>query len=116
MGISIKRAYEDPADNDGYRVLVDRIWPRGISKEVAKLDDWTKVLAPSTELRKWFNHDPERWDEFRQRYRKELDASEEAHGVLEDLRKRAQKHRVTLVYAARDSEHSNAAFLKSLLG
>lgn len=116
MSIAIKRAYDDPAKNDGYRVLVDRIWPRGVSKEDAKLDDWIKVMAPSTELRKWFGHDPERWDQFRKRYRKELDASDEAQEALADLRKRAKKHRVTLIFAARDSEHSNAEFLKSLLG
>lgn len=115
MSIAIKRAYDEPTESDGYRVLVDRIWPRGVSKEDAKLDDWVKVMAPSTELRKWFGHDPERWDEFRKRYRKELDASDEAQAALNNLRKRAKKHRVTLVFAARDSEHSNAAFLVDLL-
>lgn len=115
MSIAIKRAYDDPAKSDGYRVLVDRIWPRGVSKEDAKLDDWIKAMAPSTELRKWFDHDPERWDEFRKRYRKELDANDDAQAALNDLRKRAKKPRVTLVFAARDSEHSNAAFLEELL-
>ena len=78
MTINIKRAYDKATNTDGYRVLVDRIWPRGISKEAAALDDWIKPLAPSTELRQWFGHDPARWDEFRKCYRKEIDASEEA--------------------------------------
>ncbi len=115
MSIRIKRAYEDAAKNDGYRVLIDRIWPRGVSKDEARLDDWIKALAPSTELRKWFGHDPDRWDEFRKRYRKELKGSDEAQQALDDLRKRARRGRVTLVFAARDSEHSNAAFLQELL-
>lgn len=115
MSIRIKRAYEDAAKNDGYRVLVDRIWPRGVSKDEAQLDDWVKALAPSTELRKWFGHDPDRWDEFRKRYRKELKARDEAQQALDDLRQRARKGRVTLVFAAKDSEHSNAAFLRELL-
>lgn len=116
MSIMIKRAYEPAADGDGYRVLVDRIWPRGISKETAALDVWIKALAPSTELRKWFNHDPALWDEFRKRYRAELDASEEAQAAIKDLRARGRKGPVTLVFAAHDSEHSNATFLQGLIG
>lgn len=116
MSIAIKRVYEAPQKSDGYRVLVDRIWPRGVRRDKAELDDWIKALAPSTELRKWFDHDPQRWDEFRTRYRKELKASDEAQQALADLGKRARRQRVTLVFAARDSEHSNAAFLQELLG
>lgn len=116
MDIKIKRAYEDAARSDGYRVLVDRIWPRGISKEKAALDDWIKALAPSTELRKWFNHDPGLWDDFRGRYRAELDANADAQTAITDLRRRAEKGPVTLVFAAHDSEHSNAAFLQQLIG
>ncbi len=115
MSIKMKRAYEAPTKEDGYRVLVDRIWPRGVSKEKAALDDWIKALAPSTELRKWFGHDPARWDAFRQRYRAELDASEETQAAITALRERAASETVTLVYAARDSEHSNARFLVDLL-
>lgn len=115
MDVHIKRAYVDPAKSDGYRVLIDRIWRRGVSKEDAKLDVWIKALAPSTELRKWFGHDPERWDEFRKRYCKELDASDEAQQALADLRKRAKKGRVTLDFAARDEHHTNAVVLQSLL-
>ena len=115
MTITIKRAHDKATKSDGYRVLVDRIWPRGISKEAAALDDWIKPLAPSTELRQWFGHDPARWDEFRNSYRKELLASDEAQEALANLRQRARKHHVTLVYAAKDTEHSNATFLKTLL-
>lgn len=115
MSIHIKRAYDEAQPSDGYRVLVDRIWPRGISKADARLDDWAKVLAPSTELRKWFGHEPSRWDGFRQRYGQELAANEAAHDALDELRKRAKSSGVTLVFGARNTANNNAVFLKQLL-
>jgi uncharacterized protein YeaO (DUF488 family) len=110
--IWIKRAYEAPAPQDGRRVLVDRVWPRGVKKEELKLDGWMRELAPSTELRKWFGHDPEKWDEFRLRYAKELDAKPEA---VESLRARLREGRVTLIYGAKDERRNNAAALKSYM-
>jgi len=109
--VRVKRVYDPPARSDGYRVLVDRVWPRGISKEQAAVDEWAKELAPSTELRKWFGHDPARWREFRTRYRQELKGS----AALEALRARAKKQRVTLVYSAKDERHNQAVVLKELL-
>jgi uncharacterized protein YeaO (DUF488 family) len=97
---------------DGYRVLVDRLWPRGVSKEEAHLDEWARELAPSPELRRWFGHDPARFDEFRRRYRDELAGREEKLG---ELRERATHGTVTLVYAARDTEHNDAVVLAELL-
>jgi len=112
MEIRIKRAYTKPARSDGYRVLVDRIWPRGVSKDEAQLDDWMKDVAPSSKLRKWFNHDPDRWDEFKHRYFDELeDKSEKLHV----LRNKAKTGRITLVYSAKDEEHNNAVALKENL-
>jgi uncharacterized protein YeaO (DUF488 family) len=108
----IKRIYEPPDPGDGYRVLVDHIWPRGISIEHAKLDAWVRELAPSDELRRWYDHDPERFGEFARRYRAELDAQ---RPLLTDLRRRARSGTVTLVFAARDTEHSNAAVLGDVL-
>lgn len=110
--IWIKRAYEAPAPQDGQRILVDRVWPRGVKKEALKLDGWMRDLAPSTELRKWFGHDPDRWDGFRERYAKELDARPEA---VESLRARLREGRVTLIYAAKDERFNNAAALKSYM-
>ena len=110
--IRIKRIYEPAAKGDGIRVLVDRVWPRGVTKEKAALDLWLKEIAPSTELRKWFGHDPGRWDEFRMRYRKELDENDEAVGQLNAL---IAKGPVTLLYSARDAEHNQAAALLDYL-
>jgi uncharacterized protein YeaO (DUF488 family) len=111
--VAVKRAYEPVDEDDGYRVLIDRIWPRGVSKERARLDEWARELAPSTELRRWFGHDPARFEEFRRRYVEEL----AAHGEkLDELRRRASAGKVTLVYGARDSEHNNAVVLAELLG
>ena len=104
-----KRVYEEPSGDDGIRVLVDRLWPRGISKERALLDRWEKNLAPSNELRRWFGHDPAKWEEFLRRYRAELEGKEEALGRL---RQEANDGAVTLLYAARDEEHNNAVALK----
>ena len=108
----LKRAYEPAEDSDGYRVLIDRIWPRGVSKEEAHLDEWARELAPSTELRRWFGHDPARFDEFRRRYRDELAVHEDK---LSELRRRARAGTVTLVYSARDTEHNDAVVLAEVV-
>jgi uncharacterized protein YeaO (DUF488 family) len=110
--IKIKRAYDDPAETDGERILVDRIWPRGISKKSAKIDLWMKEVAPSTALRKWFGHDTDKWEEFQKRYRKELDANERA---VAELKEHLGKKTVTLVYGAKDTEHNQAVVLKDYL-
>jgi len=110
--IAIKRVYEPTAQGDGARVLVDRVWPRGLTKEKAALDLWLKAIAPSTELRKWFGHDPARWDEFRKRYGEELDRSGEALGQLKAL---LIKGPVTLLYSAYDVEHNQAVALADYL-
>lgn len=108
--IAIKRAYDPATDADGVRVLVDRLWPRGLRKDGAKLASWAKELAPSDALRRWFAHDPDRFGEFRTRYRREL-ATAEARALLDELARRARRERVTLVYAARDPAHNNAVVL-----
>jgi uncharacterized protein YeaO (DUF488 family) len=112
VSLRLKRAYEPPEASEGYRVLIDRLWPRGVSKEEARLDEWARELAPSSELRRWFGHDPAKFDEFRRRYRQELDAHDEK---LRDLRRRARNGRLTLVYGARDSEHNDAVVLAEML-
>lgn len=108
--IQLKRAYDDASASDGYRVLVDRLWPRGVKKEAAHIDVWLKELAPSTELRRWFGHDPERFSEFERRYERELRAPE-ARALLDALAERAASGTVTLVYAAQDEEHNNAVVI-----
>jgi uncharacterized protein YeaO (DUF488 family) len=113
MPVRTKRVYEDAVPSDGYRVLIDRIWPRGVTRDAARLDEWARDLAPSTELRRFFDHDPARFEEFRRRYVEELEP--QARKVNE-LRSLAQKGTVTIVFAARDREHSNAAVLAELLG
>lgn len=110
--VQCKRVYDDVAPDDGTRVLVDRLWPRGMSKEAAALDDWEKRVAPSSELRKWFDHDPKKWGEFCRRYNRELDEKSE---VVESLRTEAEKGRLTLIYAAKDREHNHALVLKRYL-
>jgi len=110
--IQLKRVYEKPSRTDGVRVLVDRLWPRGLTKEHAAVDLWLKDVAPSTELRQWFRHDPAKWKEFQARYRKELKGKKDA---LKQLKEKCQQHTVTLVYAARDEEHNEALVLKSVL-
>ncbi len=110
--LCIKRIYDKPAKSDGFRVLVDRLWPRGISKRRAILDDWQPHLAPSAELRKWFGHDPHRWNEFRQRYRTELAQMRVPIGALRD---RSLDERVTLLYAAKDPLHNHALVLKQFI-
>ncbi len=108
--VRIKRAYEPADDGDGYRVLVDRLWARGVSKEKAHLDAWMKEIAPSTELRRWFGHDTARWDEFERRYRVELAEPERSH-LVEALAERATHGPVTLIYGARDTAHNEAVVL-----
>lgn len=112
MRIWLRRAYEAPTRNDGHRVLVDRVWPRGVSKRGLELDDWLRDVAPSTRLRQWFGHDPARWEEFRRRYFRELERKDAAVQLLLD---RIQKGRVTLVYGASDRDHNNAVALREYL-
>jgi uncharacterized protein YeaO (DUF488 family) len=113
--IQIKRAYEPAARGDGYRVLVDRLWPRGIKKETLALDLWAKALAPSSRLRRWFGHDPGRWTEFVERYRGELRAPA-ARNLLDGLAERAATRRVTIVYGARDERHNGAVVVGAEIG
>jgi uncharacterized protein YeaO (DUF488 family) len=110
--LRLKRAYEPAERGDGQRVLVDRIWPRGVSKAEAHIDLWLKEVAPSTELRRWFAHDPQKWDEFRQRYRKELKVKE---NLIRHLKGKVKAGTITLVYAARDEAHNSALVLKEFL-
>jgi uncharacterized protein YeaO (DUF488 family) len=110
--IRTKRVYDPPEEADGTRVLVDRLWPRGVRKEAAALDLWLKDVAPSQALRQWFGHDPERWTEFGRRYRAELARNPEAVGQLDEL---ARRGRLTLLYGARDAEHNQALVLASYL-
>jgi uncharacterized protein YeaO (DUF488 family) len=112
LDVRAKRAYDPAEDRDGYRVLIDHVWPRGVSRQRAKLDEWARELAPSDDLRRWFDHVPERFEEFRSRYRAELNDKRER---VEELRRRARKGTLTIVYAARDREHNNAVVLSELL-
>ena len=112
MSIRLKRAYQPASKDDGYRILVDRLWPRGLSKQDANVDLWIKEIAPSTELRKWFKHDPAKWDEFRQRYNQELDSQPEAVKQLVDL---VKQQRATLIYGAKNEEFNQAVALKEYL-
>ena len=110
--VSIKRVYEAPARGDGFRVLVDRLWPRGVSKEAAHLGAWAKQLAPSTQLRRWFGHAPRRWAEFERRYREELKS---CPVEIQALRHKARRGRVTLLYGARDTKRNHALVLKAVI-
>jgi uncharacterized protein YeaO (DUF488 family) len=110
--IKVKRIYEAPAKGDGLRVLVDRMWPRGMTKEAAAIDTWMRDIAPSTELRKWFGHDPEKWEQFCARYARELEAK--ADDVAR-LKAQSRTHVVTLLYGAKDTVHNNAVALKRYL-
>ncbi len=114
MTINLKRVYEPPLPEDGERYLVERLWPRGLKKDEALLSGWFRDLAPSHELRRWFGHDPRRWEEFQQRYRGELALSEK-EPQLRELAEKARSGVVTLVFAARDEEHNNAIVLKDVL-
>lgn len=111
MNIQLKRVYDAPAASDGTRVLVDRLWPRGISKAKAKLHLWLKEVAPTTSLRQWFGHDPAKWNEFQKRYCNEL----KTNTAMKDLQRLAQQGDLTLLYAARDQEHNEAVVLRNFL-
>jgi len=112
MNIKIKRVYEQPDRKDGERILVDRLWPRGLTKEKAGVDLWLKEIAPSTELRKWFAHDPEKWKSFRWRYETEIRHKED---LIKVLKQKAREGMITLIYAARDEKHNEALVLKQFL-
>lgn len=110
--VRLKRAYDPPAKGDGRRILVDRLWPRGVRKADAAIDQWIREIAPSADLRKWFNHDPERWPDFRRRYRAEIDARPE---LLAELRGLAREGPITLIYSARDQVHNDAVVLRNAI-
>jgi uncharacterized protein YeaO (DUF488 family) len=110
--VRLKRAYDPPGADDGTRILVDRLWRRGVSKKDAALDEWMKDIAPSAKLRTWFGHDPTRWEEFRRRYAEEVHQNK---NLLEELRARARHGRITLVYSARDELHNDAVELRDLI-
>lgn len=112
MDIRIKRIYDEYSDEDGKRVLVDRLWPRGIKKTEAGIDHWSKEIAPTRELRKWFGHDPEKWEEFRKRYFNELEGKNE---LIRDILEKAKGERLTLLYSARDRKRNNAVVLKEYM-
>ncbi|HVW13905.1 MAG TPA: DUF488 domain-containing protein [Mucilaginibacter sp.] len=111
MKLKIKRVYDNPAKDDGMRILVDRLWPRGLTKQKAKVDVWLKGIAPSTELRKWFAHDPEKWSEFIRKYKLELDENNDQTAILKEYLKQGP---VTLLYGARDELHNEALVIKQL--
>jgi uncharacterized protein YeaO (DUF488 family) len=114
MTIKLKRVYEPPSEQDGYRILVDRLWPRGLSEESAHVDLWLRRIAPTTELRKWYGHDVNKWSEFRERYRDELSKHKELLDLIRDI----ERHRkaVTLLFGAKDEEHNEANVLVDVLG
>ena len=112
MMIRIKRVYEAVQEGDGVRILVDRLWPRGISKEKAAIDKWMKEIAPSNKLRKWFNHDPKKWQQFKEKYQKELESKTD---LIEELRTPSKKGTLTFLYAAKDELHNQALVLKEFL-
>jgi len=116
MPVNLKRIYEEKTADDGMRILVDRVWPRGLSKEDAAIDLWAKDAAPSPELRKWFNHDADKYNEFKQKYKEELKSGEQQDS-LEQLKEAAKKHKkqLTLLYAAKDEQHNQAQVLKEIL-
>jgi len=108
----VKRVYDEPTKSDGRRVLVDHLWPRGLKKNEAQIDEWLKEIAPSTRLRKWFGHDPARWKEFKKKYAAELDGQRDQ---VEKLAREASKRRITLLFSAKDTEHNNAVALKEYI-
>jgi uncharacterized protein YeaO (DUF488 family) len=112
--IKTKRIYESPAEEDGFRILVDRLWPRGVQKEKAKIDLWLKEIAPSDDLRKWFAHESQKWEEFKKKYAKELAIKERLLNEIRQIEK--EKGTVTFLYSAKDTEHNNAVALKTILG
>ena len=111
--IKIKRVYEKPSEDDGYRILIDRLWARGLTKEKAKIDLWLKDIAPSNELRKWFNHDPEKWDFFKEKYKQELKDKKDLAEQIRRLEK--EKGTITLLYSTKDEKHNNAVVLTELV-
>ena len=111
--VKIKRIYDPASPNDGKRIYIDRLWPRGMKKEEVKIDEWLKEISPSDSLRRWFGHDPSKYAEFKKRYTKELEKHSE---ILERIKKEAKKETVTLLFSAKDVEHNNATVLKELLG
>jgi uncharacterized protein YeaO (DUF488 family) len=111
--IKTKRIYEPPAEEDGFRILVDKLWPRGIKKEEAKIDLWLKEIAPSDELRKWFSHDPQKWEEFKKKYEEQSATKQELLHKIKRIEK--EKGNITLLYSARDTEHNNAVALLAIL-
>lgn len=115
MNIQIKRIYDAPDASDGFRVLVDRIWPRGMPREKAALGEWDKMIAPSSALRKWFGHDPERYEEFRKRYRKELEDNPETEQFITLVRQHIDEGPVTLLFGAKDREYNQAVVLREFL-
>jgi uncharacterized protein YeaO (DUF488 family) len=112
MSLNLKRIYTSPEKGDGFRILVDRLWPRGFTKEKAAIDLWLKDIAPSTELRKWFGHDPEKWKEFQKNYRAELKENKEA---VDTIKEHLKKSNVTLLYAAKDEVHNEAQVIKDFI-
>lgn len=112
MKIKLKRVYAQPSQDDGYRILVDRLWPRGFSREMLKIDQWMREVAPSDALRKWFSHDPKKWEDFLKRYKKELNTNEAFQKLVELVK---NKETVTLVYSAKDEEHNQAVALKMFI-
>jgi uncharacterized protein YeaO (DUF488 family) len=111
--IKIKRVYDPPAKEDGYRILIDRLWPRGLTKERAKIDLWLKEIAPSNDLRKWYSHDPEKWEEFKKRYEKELKNKQNLLAKIKQLEK--EKGKITLLYSTKETEYNNAVALDIFL-
>jgi uncharacterized protein YeaO (DUF488 family) len=110
--VKTKRIYDPASPDDGKRILIDRLWPRGIKKDEAKIDEWMKDIAPSTGLRKWFSHDPLRWPEFKKQYKKELETRQE---LIKKLKAEAKRGTITLLFAAKDTEHVNAVVLKEVI-
>ncbi|MBN8210895.1 DUF488 family protein [Bacillus sp. NTK071] len=115
MSVILRRIYDEEDSLGGNRILVDRVWPRGISKEDANLDDWMKEIAPSSSLRKWFNHDPDKFEDFKKAYRKEIDESDKASEKLQELKKMATNERLILLFGAKDTKHNHAIVLKELI-
>ncbi|UTE78759.1 DUF488 domain-containing protein [Rossellomorea sp. KS-H15a] len=115
MSIILKRIYDEPPRLGGHRILIDRVWPRGISKEDADLEEWMKEITPSPSLRKWFNHDPEKFEKFKQAYKDELHHDEEKQKILRKLKEMSENERVVLLYGAKDEKHNHAVVLKEVL-
>ena len=113
--IKLKRVYEDPQENDGYRILVDRLWPRGVKKEELPYDSWAKEITPSSEIRKWFNHDPEKFEQFKSAYLEELTENEETADFVKEVKDELEEQNVTLLYAAKDEKINHVVILKDFL-